>query len=156
VPQIAAKAPMGSGSSAQARGLALIRILLGVFFIFEAIGKYDWLADAGVLNGRLDSWAQPGAAPMAQWYLANVAKPGAFYFARLVPLGELATGIALVLGVATRPAALLAFLMVLNFHVASSAIFRYAFLTNGYGLPVLSGLLGLAIGGARLPWSIRK
>jgi hypothetical protein len=53
-------------------------------------------------------------------------------------------------------AALLGFLMVLNFHFASGALFQYRFLTNGYGLPVLGPLLGLAIGGARLPLSLRK
>jgi hypothetical protein len=46
--------------------------------------------------------------------------------------------------------------MVLNIHVASGALFKYAFLTNGYGLPVLGPTLGLAIGGIRLPFSLRK
>ena len=49
----------------------------------------------------------------------------------------------------------IAFFMVLNFAVASGIIFAYAYLTNGYGLPVLGSTLGLAIGGARLPWSVR-
>lgn len=146
---------IGSGSSAQAKGLAVIRILLGVFFIFEGLGKLAWFTDASILARQLEPWTQ-NAAPVARWYLQQVAQPGAVYFARLVPFGELAAGAALVLGLWTRIAALLAFLMVLNFHVASSAIFRYSFLTNGYALPVLSGLLGLAIGGARLPWSARK
>ena len=52
--------------------------------------------------------------------------------------------------------AALALLMVINFHVASSAIFRYSFLINGYGLPVLGSLAALAIGGSRLPWSLRR
>ena len=51
--------------------------------------------------------------------------------------------------------AFLAFFMALNFHVASGLIFQYGFLTNGYGLPVLGSTLGLAIGGVRLPWSVR-
>jgi hypothetical protein len=46
--------------------------------------------------------------------------------------------------------------MVLNFHVASGALFQYRFLTNGFGLPVLGGLLALAVGGVRLPWSVRE
>jgi uncharacterized membrane protein YphA (DoxX/SURF4 family) len=126
-----------------------------VFFLFEAIGKYNWLWNTSVLDGRLDTWAHQGSSA-AQWYVQTIAKPGLTYFARLVPLGELATGVALLLGVWTRMAAVLAFLMVLNFHIASSALFSYAFLTNGYGLPVLSGLLGLAVGGSRLPWSVRR
>jgi hypothetical protein len=77
-------------------------------------------------------------------------------FARLIPLAELATALALLLGFWTPVAATLAFLMVLNFHLASGLIFRYAFLTNGYGLPVLGGLLALALGGGKLPWSLRN
>ena len=33
--------------------------------------------------------------------------------------------------------------------------FKLAFLTSGYGLPVLGSTLGLAVGGIRLPWSVR-
>ena len=50
----------------------------------------------------------------------------------------------------------MALLMVLNFHVASGAIFKYAFLTNGFGLPVMGGLLALALGGVGLPFSVNK
>ena len=46
--------------------------------------------------------------------------------------------------------------MVLNFHFASGILFEYRYLTNGYGLPVLGGLLALALGGAALPLSLRK
>jgi uncharacterized membrane protein YphA (DoxX/SURF4 family) len=73
-----------------------------------------------------------------------------------VPFGELVAGAALVVGFWTRLAAAAAFLMVLNFHVASGAIFQYRFLTNGFGLPVLGGLLALALGGARLPLAVRE
>lgn len=141
----------------QGAGLTVIRILIGVFFIFEALSKASWLLDAGILAGRLTGWlndSPPGSA--SRWYLEHVAMHGIGVFARLVPLGELAAGLALVTGVWTRPAALLAFLMVLNFHLASGALFKYAFLTNGYGLPVLAATLGLAIGGARLPFSLRR
>ena len=141
----------------QGAGLTVIRILIGVFFIFEAIGKAGWLLDAGILAGRLTGWltdAPPGSA--SRWSLEHVAMHGIGVFARLVPLGELAAGLALIAGVWTRTAALLAFLMVLNFHVASGAIFKYSFLTNGYGLPVLAATLGLAIGGTRLPFSLRR
>ena len=33
-------------------------------------------------------------------------------------------------------------------------LLRYSYLWNGYGPPVLGGLLALAIGGARLPFSV--
>lgn len=151
----------GGGASAQARGLAVVRILLGVFFVCEALGKWRWFADSSILAGQIAGWSEH-ATPAARWYLDHVVTRGIWYYARLVPLGELAAGLALITGLYTRLAAALAFLMVLNFHLASSAIFQTAvfegrsFLTNGYGLPVLSGLLGLAIGGKGLPWGLRK
>ena len=141
----------------QGTGLVIIRVCLGVFFLFEGLSKFGWFADAGVLNGRLAGWladAQIGSA--SRWYLEHVAMRGTAIFARVVPLAELATGVALITGAWTRTAAILAFLMVLNFHVASGALFTYAFLTNGYGLPVLAATLGLAVGGVRLPFSLRR
>jgi uncharacterized membrane protein YphA (DoxX/SURF4 family) len=141
----------------QALGLTILRVCLGVFFLFEGIGKLAWFTDASILGGRLAGWLSDAAAgSTSRWYLEHVALPGTVVFARLVPLGELATGVALIVGAWTRWAAVLAFVMVLNFHVASSAIFKVAFLTNGYGLPVLGGLLALALGGARLPFSLRR
>lgn len=141
----------------QGWGLALLRVCLGVFFLFEGFGKVAWLADSNILVGRLAGWmSEPGAVSATRWYLSHVAMPGVAIFARLVPLGELAAGIALIAGVWTRTAAALALLMVLNFHVASGAIFHMPFLTNGYGLPVLGGTLALAVGGLRLPLSLRR
>ena len=54
--------------------------------------------------------------------------PGTPLFARLVPLGELATGLALIVGFWTRMAAIVGFLMVLNFHFATSAFWSIRFL----------------------------
>ena len=62
---------------------------------------------------------------------------GAPIFARLIFLGEVATGIALILGKWTRVAATVAFFMVLNIHFAHSRLFQYGFLSQGDGLPVL-------------------
>ena len=141
----------------QGTGLTILRVAMGVFFLFEGIGKLSWLANSSILAGRLSGWLQEAAAgSTSRWYLEHVAIPGTAVFARLVPLGELATGVALIAGVWTPLAAFLAFVMVMNIHVASGALFRYAFLTNGYGLPVLGATLGLAIGGVRLPLSLRR
>lgn len=139
----------------QARGLTALRLCLGVFFLFEGLGKIGWLMDPSPLAAQLTGYLQTAN----QWnrgYLETVCIPGAAVFARLVLLGELATGTALILGAYARYAAIVAFLMVLNIHFASGAIFQYRFLTNGFGLPVLGGLLALAIGGAALPLSVKK
>jgi uncharacterized membrane protein YphA (DoxX/SURF4 family) len=140
----------------QGTGLTLLRVCLGIFFIFEGLGKVRWFLDTSQLAGMFASWSQAVApASVSHWYLDRIAVPGVAVFARLVPLGEITCGLALVLGIWTRLFAFVAFFMALNFQIASGAVFKYSFLTSGYGLPVLGGTLALAIGGARLPWSIR-
>jgi uncharacterized membrane protein YphA (DoxX/SURF4 family) len=150
---VRSRAGSGRSSGSAAAGLRAASVCLGVFLIFEGLGKIAWLGDSAPLSNQLRGWLE-NAPPASRWYLETFAIPGVPMFARLVPLGELAAGLALLAGFWTRVAALLAFLMVLNFHVASGRLFEYAFLTNGFGLPVLGGLLALAIGGARLPWAI--
>jgi uncharacterized membrane protein YphA (DoxX/SURF4 family) len=140
----------------QGTGLAIIRIALGAFFIALGLTKYRWFLDKSILAGQFNEWlhaAAPGS--VSRWYLGHVAMPGLAFFARLVPLGEILSGIALVLGFWTPLAAFVAFFMAANFQVASGAIFRLSFLISGYGLPVLGSTLGLAIGGVRLPASLR-
>jgi uncharacterized membrane protein YphA (DoxX/SURF4 family) len=132
----------------QPAGIVILRISIGIFFIFEALGKIRWFTDPSVLGGQFAAWslvAPPGS--IAQWYLQRVATPGVEVFARLVPLGELVSGLALVVGFWTPVFAFVAFFMALNFHVASGALFKYSFLTNGYGLPVLGSTLALALSG---------
>jgi uncharacterized membrane protein YphA (DoxX/SURF4 family) len=140
----------------QATGLALLRIFIGVFFLFQGIGKIRWFTDTSLLAGRFADWMQsapPGS--MSALYLERVAIPFSSIFARAVPLGEMGCGLAMLFGIWTPLFAFIAFFMALNFAVAGGAIFKYSFLTSGYGLPVLGSTLALAIGGVRLPWSIR-
>ena len=142
---------MGSPAGA----LRILSVMMGVFLFSMGLTKIDWLMDGGILTQMLQEW-RGTARPLARWYLDTIAIPGAPVFARVVLLAELAAGAALVLGVRLRMTAALALLMVLNFHVASDVIFDYSYLTNGYGLPVLSGLLALALAGTRLPFSLSK
>ena len=140
----------------QGTGLAVLRIIIGVFFVFEGLGKLRWFTDTSILAARFAEWHQATTAgSVSDWYLSHIAVPGTAIFARLVPLGEICGGLALLFGFWTPVVAFLAFFMVLNIHVASGALFKYSFLTNGYGLPVLGSTLALAIGGVRLRWSIR-
>jgi uncharacterized membrane protein YphA (DoxX/SURF4 family) len=135
--------------------LRVLSIALGLFLLFMGIDKIGWLLDDGFLTRRLQEW-QGTARPMPRWYLETIAIPGAPVFARVVPLAELATATALLLGVWVRWAAALAMLMVLNFHFAADIIFRYDYLINAYGLPILGGLAALALGGKRLPMSLGR
>jgi uncharacterized membrane protein YphA (DoxX/SURF4 family) len=128
----------------QATGITILRICIGVFFIFEGLGKIRWFTDTSILRGQLNGWlAGVPAGSLSRAYLERFAIPGTAFLARLVPLGELTSGAAMVLGVWPRFFASIAFLMALNFHVGSGALFKYSFLTNGYGLPVLGSTLAL-------------
>ncbi len=132
-------------------GILALRISIGVFFVFEGLGKIRWFSDPSILAGQLAGWLQAAPAHSITYaYLSKLAIPGVAVFARLVPLGEIASGLAMIAGVSTPLAAFIAFFMALNFHIGSGALFKYSFLTNGYGLPVLGGTLALALaGGAR-------
>jgi uncharacterized membrane protein YphA (DoxX/SURF4 family) len=129
-----------------AAGLTILRICIGIFFVFEGIGKLGWLTDRSVLAEQLRNWSQVAStASLNHRYLERIAIPGVTFFARLVPLGELISGAALVAGFQTRLFAFVAFFMALNFQFASGALFNYSFLTSGYGLPVLGSTLALAL-----------
>lgn len=141
--------------NSSARGLTALRLCLGVFFLFQGLGKTAWLTDAAPLTAQLQGFLET-ANTWNRAYLQTVCIPGAPVFARLVPLGELATAVSFLLGAYTRYAAILALLMVLNFHFAGGFIFDLRYLTNAYGPPVIGGLLALAIGGGALPLSLKK
>jgi uncharacterized membrane protein YphA (DoxX/SURF4 family) len=146
---------ISTGSNAS--GLRVLSLFLGVFFLFMGLDKLAWLTDADLLTKQLNAWLETGPAASrsaSRWYLQTVAIPGAPIFARLVLIGELATGAALLTGFKPRVAALAGLFMVLNFHFAMGVLLQYSYLWNGYGPPVLGGLLALAIGGANLPFSV--
>ncbi len=113
---------------------------------------------ATAVRGRSTSAAAflKGAPPATQWYIDTIAKPGVPLFARVVPIAELSTAAALILGFWVRLAAALAFVMVLNFHIATGELFMKEFLLDGAGLPLLGALLALAVAGGRLPWTVSK
>jgi uncharacterized membrane protein YphA (DoxX/SURF4 family) len=135
--------------------MRLLSVFIGVFVLFMGISKFGWLTDAGVLQSRFDEW-HAAAPAMSRWYLEKIAMPGVQIFARVVVIAEISAGVALIVGFRTRLVALLALLMVLNFHFASDVLFHYSYLTNGFGLPVIGSLAALAVGGARLPYSVTK
>jgi uncharacterized membrane protein YphA (DoxX/SURF4 family) len=131
-------------------GLTVLRICIGIFFIFEGIGKFGWFTDTSLLAEQLRNWSQAvGSSSLSHMYLVRLAIPSVRIFARLVPLGEIVSGVALVVGFWTPLFAFVAFFMALNFQFASGALFRYSFLTSGYGLPVLGSTLALALSGLR-------
>jgi uncharacterized membrane protein YphA (DoxX/SURF4 family) len=132
----------------------IIRVCAGTFVFFFGLEKASWLLDSTTLQTQLSAWLT-GAAPVSRWYLERLV-PGAPIFARIVPLGSMLGGLALALGFWTRMAAALCLVMILSLQLAASSMFRYAYLSDPSGLPLLGALLGLLIGGGKLPFSVRN
>ena len=141
--------------SASANGLRLLSAVLGIFLISMGLGKLDWAADSSLLENELRNWWGPAPA-ISKLYIDWFAMPLHPVLARLVLLGELTTGLALVAGYRLRLAALTALFMILNFHFAMGLLFSSAYLTNGYALPVVGGLAAVAVGARRLPYSLDR
>jgi uncharacterized membrane protein YphA (DoxX/SURF4 family) len=135
--------------------LRVLGLAIGLFFLFNGLDKRAWFLDSSILSERLDGW-NDNAAPSVRWYIETLAEPGVPLFARLVPLAELLTGAALIVGFWTRLAAFFALMMVANFNFARGMFHSGEFLTDGVGFPVVGGLLALTIAGARLPFSLSK
>jgi uncharacterized membrane protein YphA (DoxX/SURF4 family) len=140
--------------AAAAVALRVVAAGVGLFFLGMSLNKISWLANPELLSERFALWL-PTASPYARVYLEAVAIPGAPLFARLVPLAEFCTALALLTGTLTRAAAAAALVMILNFHFATSAFSSGAFLRDGQGPPMIAALLALAIAGDRLPFTLR-
>ena len=145
--------PTASGGTA-VLALRLLSVFLGVFFLAQGLNKLAWLFDTTQLSNRFPNWLRD-AAPSVRWYIEMIAIPGAPLFARVVPLAELSVGLALIVGFWPRLFAVLAAVMVLNFHFALSAFYTWESLRDGALLPVVGGLVAIAIGGRGMPWSLR-
>lgn len=102
------------GKAARNWPIVLLRIYTGLFFLYYGFGKLrrDNFADglSGFVNSNLES-----SFGFFQPFLENVVLPNAGVFAFLVSWGEFLAGVALVLGLATRYAAIGGALMVAAF-----------------------------------------
>jgi len=91
-----------------AKTIALLRIAIGCLFLIFA--EYKVFGTQFTLHGGFQYWInlflQGGAYPFMVPVLKNFVLPHATAVAFLVAYGELAIGIALVLGVLVRPASL--------------------------------------------------
>ena len=130
-------------------------MVLGIFLISMGLGKLDWAADSSLLENELRNWWGPAPA-ISKLYIDWFAMPLHPVLARLVLLGELTAGLALVAGYRLRLAASAALFMILNFHFAMGLLFSSAYLTNGYALPVVGGLAAVAVGARGLPYSLDR
>jgi len=105
---------LGRRKSVHLWPITLLRVYTGVFFLYYGFGKIrnPDFADglAGFVNSRLE-----GSVAFMQPFLESVVLPQKGLFAFLVSWGELAIGIALILGLATRWASVAGAFMVAAF-----------------------------------------
>jgi uncharacterized membrane protein YphA (DoxX/SURF4 family) len=139
-----------AGKSYAANGLALVRVTIGAMFVwvfFENLGKgaYSPAGYAGVINYYVKSGHSPAAWKAVLGFMANHAAMVAPGQAAM----EISLGILLMIGLLTRPAALVAFLFLSSLWVSewgTSWIWELL-------VPVLASL-GLAIGRAGRAWGV--
>jgi uncharacterized membrane protein YphA (DoxX/SURF4 family) len=131
-------------SSTYARWLALVRILTGIMWIAHAVPKFlksdRFLPPNGAVSSFMSQAMQHTSGPYHAFLAATVA-PNIFLFAELVRLGELLTGIALVLGLFTRLGGLVGMFLTANYIAARGMVFSSATLQSlDFTLLVLSAI----------------
>lgn len=131
-------------------GLAIVRLTIGAQFVwvfFENKGK--GLYTAGAYAGLINYYIQKGHAPAAWKAVMAVAANNASMAAPAQAVTEISLGVLLVLGLLTRPAALVAFLFLASLWVSEwGTAWIWELL-----VPVLASL-GLAVGCAGRTWGI--
>jgi len=144
-------APPGSiGLSQAAKGLALVRLTIGSMFMwvfFENLGK--GLYTAGGYSSLINYYIKMSHAPAAWKAVMGLAANHAALAAPMQAVTEISLGILLVLGLLTRPAALVAFLFLGSLWISewgTSWIWELL-------VPMLAAL-GLALGRAGRAWGI--
>jgi uncharacterized membrane protein YphA (DoxX/SURF4 family) len=98
------------------KALTGLRIVIGVLFLI--FGEYKVVGTQFTLGGGFQYWIgrflQDGAYPFMVPVLKNFVLPHATWIAFLVAYGELAIGIALVLGILVRPASICGLIYMLS------------------------------------------
>jgi DoxX. len=122
--------------------IAFLRIAIGIFFLAQGLNKLEWYTSSEFLRTSLDRYAQ-NATSATLWYQRHVAYPGIEAWSRIIPTGEMLIGVALVLGLLTRPALIIATALVVNYHLTNGSLFSATFFSNPYALVLLSCLLFL-------------
>lgn len=131
-------------------GLALVRVTIGAMFVwvfFENLGKggYTPAGYAGVINFYIKSSHSPAAW---KWVMGQMASHAAMA-APMQAATEISLGILLIVGLLTRPVALVAFLFLGSLWVSelgTSWIWELL-------VPVVASL-GLAVGRAGRAWGV--
>jgi len=133
-----------------ANGLAIVRVTIGAMFVwvfFENLGK--GLYSPGGYAGLINYYIKNSHSPAVWKTFMGLAASHAAMAAPLQAITEIALGILLVIGLLTRPAALVAFLYLGSLWVSEwGTAWIWELL-----VPVLASL-GLAIGCAGRKWGV--
>ena len=100
----------------------MLRIYTGVFFMWNGLGKLRRDNFAESMEGFLGAQADR-SFEFYRPFIETMVIPNKEIFASLVSWGEFAVGIAMILGLATRYAAVVGAILVLNFWFAKGAGF---------------------------------
>jgi uncharacterized membrane protein YphA (DoxX/SURF4 family) len=133
-----------------AKGLAVVRVTIGAMFVwvfFENLGK--GLYTAGGYAGLINYYIEKSHAPAAWKAVMGLAANHAAMAAPMQGLTEISLGILLLIGLFTRPVALVAFLFLGSLWISElGTAWIWELL-----VPVLA-CLGLAIGRAGRRWGV--
>jgi uncharacterized membrane protein YphA (DoxX/SURF4 family) len=149
-------------SLANARALAFLRISVGVLFLIFA--QYKVLGTQFTLHGGFQFWInhflEDGAYPLMVPVLRGFVLPHASPIAFLVAYGELAIGLALLLGVCVRPASAFGLLFMLILLFSSNYPGAQAPLWQYFGASLDHSVLALCFiafltGRSDAVWSLR-
>jgi uncharacterized membrane protein YphA (DoxX/SURF4 family) len=139
-----------AGQSDAANGLALVRVTIGAMFVwvfFENLGKGGYTAAgyAGVINYYIQNSHSPA---IWKWVMGLMSSHAAMA-APMQAAMEISVGILLIIGLLTRPIAIVAFLFLSSLwlsELGTSWIWELL-------VPVLASL-GLAVGRAGRAWGV--
>ena len=145
-----------------ARALAFLRVSAGILFLI--FGQYKVFGTQFTLHGGFPFWInhflQDGAYPFMVPVLRGFVLPHAMPIAFLVAYGELAIGLALLLGVCVRPASAFGLLFMLTLLFSSNYPGPHAPLWQYFGASLDHSVLALCFlaflrGRSDAVWSLR-
>ena len=148
------------------RAVALLRVVVGAWFIKAMWTKVAWGVVAGVIpyptvSPRFIAFhprrvAEFAAGNPVGWYkdfLESTVLPHAALFATLQTIGEVAVGLGLVLGVLTRLASVIGLFLALNYGLASQWM---SFSQQGLHVLLVTSMLIFLITGAGRVWGVDR
>jgi uncharacterized membrane protein YphA (DoxX/SURF4 family) len=135
--------------------LLAARVFMGAFFLYEAGGQIakGWIGGDGLRRMIASALRDNSMPPPYRYFLEHLVVKHDQLFTALVVPGEIAVGVALILGFATRTTAIAALFMNVNFFimngaVTSGALFDALFVALECALIVLAPRQGVSVDGA--------